>query len=134
MSRLLSFIVSRPFKTTAAGIEIPFEVERNGIIVSDFAKVDPGSKYCLFRREVGENLGLEVLDGEPIELSTLTDTFTAYGHWITLRTLDLEFDSFVLFHQAYDVKRNLLGRIGWLDNTHFALTMDDEMIHLNSFR
>ena len=134
MARQLSFPVSYYFKMTETGIEIPFALELNGKRVDANAKVDPGSKYCLFRRELGEDLGIDVLSGTKTMLSTLTGTFSAYGHWVTLHTLKLEFDSFVLFHSEYEVSRNLLGRVGWLNNTHFALTMDDEMIHLKSLQ
>jgi hypothetical protein len=134
MARQLSFPVSYHFKMTETGIEIPFFMELNGKRVDANAKVDPGSKYCLFQRELGERLGLDVLKGSKTILSTLTDTFPAYGHTVTLYTLDLDFEAFVLFHSEYGITRNLLGRVGWLNNTHFALTMDDEMIHLKSLR
>ncbi|NOT63997.1 MAG: hypothetical protein HOP19_27605 [Acidobacteria bacterium] len=134
MPRVLSFSVSRYFKMTAAGIEIPCALEHNGIRIRAEAKVDPGSQYCLFQREIGEDLGLDVLSGRAAKLNTLAGDFTAYGHTITLHTLDLKFEAYVLFHQAYEAPRNILGCIGWLNNTHFALTMDDEMIHLKSLR
>jgi hypothetical protein len=32
---------------------------------------------------------------------------------------------------GYGTKRNILGRNGWLNNLHLALTMNDEVIYLS---
>ncbi len=132
MATQLVFSISQRFKTTDAGIVIPCTLERNATQVKITAKVDPGSEYCLFSREAADELGIDVLDGPPVHLSTLAGGLTANAHWVTLHTLGLRFESFVLFHPAYDTDRNLLGRRGWLNNLNMALTMDDEMIHLKS--
>jgi len=132
MAIQLLFTVSRHFKTTEVGITIPCVLERNGRLVEVDAKVDPGSEFCLFNREAADELGIEVEDGYAIRLNTLTGNLTAYAHSVTLRTLGINFESLVLFHPAYDTRRNLLGRVGWLNNLHLALTMDDETIYLKS--
>lgn len=132
MTTQLHFSVSRRFKTTALGIIIPCALEYNALLAGFEAKVDPGSEYCLFARELADELGIEVLEGPPVRLSTLTGGLTANAHTVILHTLGLRFESLVLFHPAYGADRNLLGRRGWLNNLHMALTMDDEMIHLKS--
>ncbi len=132
MTTQLHFSVSRRFKTTALGIIIPCALELNGRLSRFEAKVDPGSEYCLFSRESADDLGIDVLDGPPVRLSTLAGGLTANAHWVTLHTLGISFESLVLFHPAYGTDRNLLGRRGWLNNLHMALTMDDEIIHLKS--
>lgn len=126
----LSFPIRRRFQTTDVGIVIPCSLERNGIIVELYAKVDPGAEYCLFNQDVAERLQIEIEDGFPVPLSTLAGTFTAYAHTIVLNTFDFQFESTVLFNPAYDAGRNILGRVGWLNNLHLGLTMDDEMIYL----
>ncbi|MBI1761701.1 MAG: hypothetical protein HYR56_09730 [Acidobacteria bacterium] len=93
----LHFSVSRRFKTTALGILIPGALERNGVRAGFEAKVDPGSEYCLFSRELADQLGIEVLDGLPVRLSTLAGGLTANAHWVTLHTLGLSFESFCCF-------------------------------------
>lgn len=132
MATQLIFPVSHRFETTDAGLVIPCMLERNAVQAKLYAKVDPGSEYCVFTRELADELGIEVLDGLPVRLSTLTGVFTANAHWVTLHTLGIRVESFVLFHPAYGADRNILGRRGWLNNLHMALTMDDEMIHLKS--
>ncbi len=132
MATQLVFPISRRFHTTELGLEIPCILERNAVQVKVSAKVDPGSEYCLFSREAADELGIDVLDGPPVRLSTLAGGLTANSHWLTLHTLGVRFESLVLFHPAYGTGRNILGRRGWLNNLHMALTMDDEMIHLKS--
>lgn len=126
----LTFPVRQKFRTTAVGITIPFSVERNGIAVHGYGKLDNGSEYCLFQREVADELGIEIEDGLPVRLNTLTGSFTGYGHTVVLTTFEIHFESFVLFSPAYGTSRNILGRVGWLNNLHLGLTMDDEMIYL----
>src|SRR5215210_9174445 len=126
----LSFPICRRFQTTEIGIVIPCRLERNGIVVNFGAKVDPGSEYCLFRREVADNLQIEVEDGVPVRLGTLAGSLTGFAHTVVISTFELEFESTVLFNPAYGTNRNILGRIGWLNNLHLGLTMDDEMIYL----
>jgi hypothetical protein len=132
MATQLIFPISYRFENTDVGIVIPCMVECNAVQAKFHAKVDPGSEYCLFSRELADELGIEVLDGLPVRLSTLADGLTANAHWVTLHTLGIRFESFVLFHPAYGADRNILGRRGWLNNLHMALTMDNEMIHLKS--
>jgi hypothetical protein len=95
------------------------------------AKVDTGSEICLFEREVGEFLGINIADGFPKRLSTLTGGLPAYGHEIELETLDLKFQSFIYFAEDYDVKRNLLGRQGWLNLIKLGLADYDSEIYIS---
>ncbi len=131
MSHQLAFVIKQSFRVAPTGITIPFELGRHNLVVGGNAKVDTGSEFCLFQRELAEELEIEVEDGPPISLSTLTGTFTAYAHTVILNTFGIAFESTVLFSPAYDTNRNILGRVGWLDNLHLALTMNDEMIYIN---
>ena len=80
MATQLVFPISHRFETTDVGIIIPCMLERNGVQAKFHAKVDPGSEYCLFSREVAEELEVDVLDGPPVQLSTLAGSFTANAH------------------------------------------------------
>ena len=55
------------------------------------AYLDTGATFCVFKRSLAESLGLEVETGEPIRLSTVTGSFDAYGHTVTLETLGYSF-------------------------------------------
>lgn len=130
MSLHLDFSVRYRFRTTYAWIVIPCLVEQNGLVANFEAKVDTDSEYCLLRRELAEELFINVEDGLPVPLHTLAGSFTAYAHTVVLTTSDIQFESTVLFNAAAGVDRNILGRTGWLNNLHLGLTMDDETIYL----
>ncbi len=95
------------------------------------AKVDTGAHVCLFEREVGERLGLNIKGGYRRELNTLTGSFTAYDHEVTLETMGLTFDTFVYFAAGYEIRRNLLGRQGWLQLVRLGLVDYDSEIYLS---
>jgi hypothetical protein len=63
MSHQLAFLIKRPFQVTQTGITIPFELERENRVVGGNAKVDTGSEFCLFQRELAEELEISVEDG-----------------------------------------------------------------------
>jgi len=61
------------------------------------AKIDTGGQVCLFMREIGETLGIDIETGHRHSFNTLAGSLTAYGHTVRLQTLGLEFDSLVYF-------------------------------------
>lgn len=126
----LNFPIRHHFHSSEKGIVIPCSLWRGGGVADLYAKVDSGSEYCLFQREVAEELQIEVESGFPVKLNTLTGLFTGYAHTVLLDTLGVQFESVVVFHPGYNTSRNILGRVGWLNNLHLGLTMDDDMIYL----
>jgi len=78
-------------------------------------------------------LGLEVETGEPILISTVTGSFAAYGHALTLETLGYSFDVTVYFaaHEAFT--RNVLGRRGWLDRVRLGLVEYESKMYLSRY-
>ena len=54
-------------------------------------------------------------------LSTVTGTFVAYGHEITLDVLGLATTTTVYFAADENFRRNVLGRQGWLDRVRLGL-------------
>jgi hypothetical protein len=132
MTYQLNFPIRYRFKTTEVGITIPFSLKQGEWRVSGEAKVDTGSEFCFFQRELADRLRIDVEDGFPIRLSTLTGGLTAYAHTVELDTLGIRFESLVLFTSAYGTTRNILGRQGWLEHLHLALTMNDETVYLDS--
>ena len=96
-------------------IIIPVELRLADKTVRADAYVDTGATFCVFKRELGTALDLDVEAGTPLRLSTLTGTFEAYGHMLTLETLGYSFDVTVYFAAHESFTRNVLGRRGWLD-------------------
>ena len=63
--------------------------------------------------------------------STLGGNVTAYAHEIELETVGLRFQSYVYFAESYAVRRNLLGRRGWLQLVQLGLDDYHNELYLN---
>lgn len=97
------------------------------------ADVDTGSTFCIFNRGHAETLGLNVESGERTRFKTVTGSFDAYGHALTLETLGYSFDVTVYFaaHEAFT--RNVLGRRGWLDQVRLGLVEYESKLYLSRY-
>jgi hypothetical protein len=116
-----------------AGISIPTTLH-NGIVAVDFrANVDTGSSHCLFERRHGEFLELDVESGERRRFATAIGGFSAFGHVVTVETLDLRFESMVYFFEDPAINKNVLGRVGWLDRIRFGLIEHDQAVFLAEY-
>ncbi len=110
----LNFQKKAGFKSLETGITIKAILRLGSIEFATRAKVDTGSDICIFRREIGEYLEIDIESGIEKKLITLSGGLTAFGHNVELETLGLKFDSLVYFAADYALSRNLLGRQGWL--------------------
>jgi hypothetical protein len=115
------------------GLVIPVGLSRGALLERTEAKIDTGAEYCLFSREIGEALEIEIESGLPQTFSTLTGSLAGYGHEVTLQSFDLTFSSFVYFAKDYGLQRNLLGSIGWLRKVNFGLVDNEEVFYLGSY-
>jgi hypothetical protein len=115
MAHQLSFERLIQYNPGEAGVTVDVELHLLDRNVSVSAKVDTGSSYCIFERKHGEALGLSIENGLLQPISTVTGRFITYGHQISLRVADFEFDSMLYFAADPTVTRNVLGRHGWLD-------------------
>lgn len=97
------------------------------------AYLDTGATFCIFKREIAGLLGLEVETGEPLRLSTVTGSFDAYGHMLTLETLGYSFDVTVYFAARESFTRNVLGRRGWLDQVRLGLVEYESKLYLSRY-
>jgi predicted aspartyl protease len=97
------------------------------------AHVDTGATFCVFKRELGMSLGLEVETGHPMRFSTVTGSFDAYGHTVTLETLGHSFDVTVYFAAHESFARNLLGRRGWLDQLRVGLIEYESKLYVSRY-
>jgi hypothetical protein len=97
------------------------------------AKLDTGADYCIFAREYGEELGLNIEDGQLTSFSTANSEFRAYGHEVTITCFEWQFDSLVFFAAIPEIRRNFLGRQGWLQKFRVALIDYDSVLHLSHY-
>jgi hypothetical protein len=96
------------------------------------AKIDTGSEVCLFSRALADLLEIDVESGYREIFSTLAGDLIAYQHELELEALGLRFQSKIYFAESYAVRRNLLGRRGFLQLVTFGLNDYDCELYLNS--
>ena len=97
MPHQLIFHRKHKYTHSAQGITLEVTLQRGGIYSHCQAKVDTGAQICLFAREIGEDLGLDIESGAEITLETLAGKFIAYGHELILDLLETQFYSTVYF-------------------------------------
>jgi hypothetical protein len=95
--------------------------------------LDTGAAFCVFKRELASAMGIDVETGTPLRLSTVTGSFDAYGHMLTLETLDYSFDVTVYFAANESFTRNVLGRRGWLDQVRLGLVEYKSKLYLSRY-
>ncbi|HZS09769.1 MAG TPA: aspartyl protease family protein [Blastocatellia bacterium] len=111
------------------GIVVPVTLSLADATVETIASLDTGATDCIFARYVGEALGLEIEDGISRAFRTLSGSFTAYGHNVTLSAGGLApFDCLVYF-TAHEGRRNYLGRNGWLNRVRAGLVRYEGLLY-----
>lgn len=131
MTHQLTFASVYDYGTEA--IILPVELQLTDKTVRTDAYVDTGATFCVFKRELATALDIDVETGTPLRLSTVTGSFDAYGHMLTLRTLDYSFDVTVYFAGQESFTRNVLGRRGWLDQLRLGLVEYESKLYLNRY-
>jgi predicted aspartyl protease len=129
----LSFSDRLAYDAGKSGISIPVKLKLLNIETAVDAKLDTGATDCIFSRRFGEDLGLEIEDGERILISTANSVFTAYGHEITLSVLDYELDVLAFFAEDSAFNRDVLGRRGFLDQFAIGLIDYDGLLYLSAY-
>ncbi|MEP7340220.1 MAG: retropepsin-like aspartic protease [Acidobacteriota bacterium] len=129
----LNFSHRHQYQDSEPGIPLDVILQYGGVEVECPAKVDPGAHYCLFSREIAEQLGIDVESGTRSSFGTLTGSLIAYGHDVRLITFDVVSDAVVYFAEDYGLPRNLLGRIGWLQRIRLAIIDYDQELYLSDY-
>lgn len=133
MRHQLSFTSAYDYDTRLTGIEVPVTLRFGDEATQFSAKIDTGSTACIFRKGDAEKLGLDVEQGEPIRVSTVTGSFLTYGYELSLSVLGIETISTVYFAADDHFKRNVLGRQGWLDRIKLGLLDYEGRLFLSSY-
>ena len=97
------------------------------------AKLDTGATYCIFQREYGEQLALDIESGQRITISTANSEFSAFGHEVTISCFEWQWNSVVYFPAQPEIRRNVLGRHGWLQQFRVALIDYDSILHISRY-
>ena len=125
--KLLSYDVGEP------GISLLTTIKLQEQSATLTAKVDTGAGCCIFQRQVGEQLGIDIEKGMRQVLGTATGTFLTYGHEVTLSVAGFEFDTVVFFAADLEINRNVLGRFGWLDRVVLGLVDYEGKLYLSRY-
>jgi len=125
--KLLSYDVCEP------GITLQATLNLKDKSLDVQIKVDTGASCCLFERRVGEALGFDIETGMRQLFGTATGTFVGYGHEVTLSVAEFEFDTIVFFPLDVEIRRNILGRFGWLDRVVLGLVDYEGKLYLSRY-
>ncbi len=67
------------------------------------------------------------------KIATATGTFVTYAHDVALLVLDYEFDATVYFANDHTFRRNVLGRVGWLDRIRLGIIDYEGRMYISSY-
>lgn len=92
------------------------------------------TQYCVFERKWGEQLGLAIEAGNSQTfLGPAGQSFDTFGHEVTIEVLGFEVESTVFFAKDPEVRRSVLGRVGWLNKFRIALVDHDRQLYLSPY-
>lgn len=131
MTHQLTFASVYDYGTDA--IIVPVELRLADKSVRVDAYLDTGATFCVFKRELASALDIDVEAGTPLRLGTVTGSFDAYGHMLTLETLNYSFDVTVYFAAHESFTRNVLGRHGWLDQVRLGVVEYESKLYLSRY-
>lgn len=131
MDRLssLHFDTDFGYEESAAGILVPVRLIHNGRSVELSARLDTGAADCLFDRFYAEILGLPDT-GLERSYRTVTGSFQAFGHEVTIETLGPRWSALVFFHAIGNPAHSFIGRRGWLDRVRMGIVHHERRLFL----
>jgi hypothetical protein len=110
----LSFTESHSYAGSDAGITVPVLLRSGERLVDLVASVDTGASHCLFETGYAAELGRDLTSG------VLT----------RFRTAGIVILSLVYFFAEPAIRKNVLGRAGWLDRVRLGLVDYDRELYL----
>ena len=130
MSESIDFDRTYFYNTLKTGISLPVILQSGEEILEVHAKLDTGSSHCIFERSHADLLNLDVESGEPATIGTATGSFRAFAHH---QPFHVAAGGPVYFIADEEIKRNILGRTGWLDRLKIGLIDYDGKLLLGSY-
>lgn len=121
------------YDPTFDSITVPVVLSNSASQPKIFAKLDTGARYCIFQREHGEVLDIDIESGSPMKLDTLAGSFLTYGHEVTIAAIGYEFDATVYFTALFNSPRNVLGRRGWIEKFRLGIVDYDGRLYVSRY-
>lgn len=134
MARLISleFDTDHHYEEVSSGILVPVRLTHGDRSVELRARVDTGAADCLFDSSYAGVLGLGDSAIER-EYRTVTGSFRARGHELTVETLGLQWSALVFFCQMGNPAGAFLGRRGWLDRVRLGIVHYEQKLFLGQY-
>lgn len=132
MIHTLDFSHLVEYDTGLPGISLKVKISIGRASAEFSAKIDTGATDCVFARRYAEGIGLDIEAGRLIEIGTPTGSFKTFEHWITLSVLNYDFDVPACFAADEHFSRNVLGRIGFLNQVLIGINDYDGKLYLSS--
>ena len=129
----LEFDSVHSYALNPGGISVPTRLRSGAETIQLLAYIDTGASNCLFERQHGEVLNLDIEAGERTIFKTASGGVYAFGHMISIDVLGLSFESMVYFFADEAIRKNVLGRSGWLDRVRFGLVDYDRKFYLSAY-
>jgi hypothetical protein len=133
VAHILKFTTLHEYDPADRGISVPVILGIGQAREKALAKLDTGASFCIFKKEHGEALGLEIEKGQKEIISTPTGIFSAYGHEISLFALGFQLDAMVYFTTMSGFNRNVLRRHGWLQQLRLAIIDYDGKLFVSRY-
>ena len=129
----LSFSRRHEYPSNAGGITVPVVLEVGGKKVGLTPSIDTGASHCLFERAYAEAMHLDVEQGLRLTFQTANSRFEAFGHEVVLNVFGIEFLSMVYFFAEAEIRKNVLGRGGWLNRVRLAVVDYEQQVYLSAY-
>jgi len=121
LSETLTFDKTHYYNTINAGISLTAILRYGQESVECETRLDTGSSHCIFKRAHGELLGLDIESTAAQNIWTVTGSFKAHLHTVTIEVLGIRSEATVYFAGDDQFRRSVLGRVGWLDRVKLGL-------------
>jgi hypothetical protein len=78
-------------------------------------------------------LGIEITSGVKKRFHTANSSFDAYGHELEIDAFGIRTFATVYFFEDPLIRKNVLGRSGWLDRVRIGISDYDRAIYLAAY-
>jgi hypothetical protein len=133
MTYSLSFRTLHTYSDSRTGIGVPVVLTVGKNKCKTLANLDTGASYCIFKREHGEELGLDIESGVRQEIGTATEPFLTYGHTVLVAALGFEVEVTIYFAARVGLPRNVLGRSGWIEQLRLGIVDYDRELYVGHY-
>ena len=133
MRHQLSFTELVNYDAGQPSITVPVTLSVSQTRVDCNAKIDTGSSNCIFARNLGEELGLDIETGLRLLVGTVTGNFVAYLHEVNLSLASFEFSGLIGFAEDNEFRRNVLGRRGFIEQMTLGLVDYEGKLYLSRY-